>query len=247
MGIELGSSKTPVGMRIYAIGDVHGCLAELREMMALISQDLIRRPVRKYRIIFTGDYMDRGPRSKGVVSFLISLCARNKKVICLRGNHDDFLINFMADPIKHGPIFFRNGAVETLRSFGVRVDENDRSDEHLEEIRRYCRLIVNPTHLNFLSRLSYSKSYGDYFFCHAGIRPGVSIRKQSKRDLMWIREEFLSHSGLFEKVIVHGHTPQTRVDIQPNRVNIDTKCYATGTLTCLVLQDDSYRILQTGA
>ena len=247
MGIELKKASVPTGLRVYAVGDVHGCLNELQAMLSLIKRDLSQNSTDQYKLIFTGDYMDRGPRSKGVLSLLMMLMDRDPNVICLCGNHDLALLKFMSDPFKYGPLFFKNGGTRTLRSFGVRVIPGVISDEHMHEIHAFSRLIVNPLHLAFLSGLPTSKTIGDYFFCHAGIRPGVALKKQSIADLTFIRDDFLDDTTLHEKVIVHGHTARDEVDVQNNRINVDTRCHASGVLSCLVLEGSEHRFLQTKA
>ena len=105
---------------------------------------------------------------------------------------------------------------------------------------------VLAKHIEFLLNLQYSASIGDYFFCHAGIRPEIKLKDQSSHDLMWIRQEFLSHPGLHKKIVVHGHTPNLEPEFMPNRINVDTKCYDSGVLSCVVLQKKTRRFLQTG-
>ena len=246
MSVSLGEARAPVGLRIYAVGDVHGCLAQLRHMLAMIDADLQQRPVEDHRVIFVGDYSDRGPDSKGVVYALMGLTARDKRVICLRGNHDMFVHNFLRDPHEHGPMFYRNGGAATLRSYGSRARDAFPEPVELHQVHVFAELLVNWHHLNFLGHLPTSVSFGDYFFCHAGVRPGVPLDEQSDDDLVWIRDDFLGHKGLYEKVIIHGHTSRSNIDVQPNRINLDTKCHASGTLSAVVLEGPDHRFLQTG-
>src|SRR5208282_1257351 len=105
------------------------------------------------------------------------------------------------------------------------------------------RLALPDSHRRFIEGLSLSLTCGDFFFAHAGVRPGVPLQQQSEQDLLWIRDDFLLHEEDFGKVVVHGHTPATQPDIRPNRINIDTGAYATGRLTCLVLEGDQMRFL----
>lgn len=245
MTVKLGQSKITKGLRVYAVGDIHGCLVELNAMLNLISSDLSQHPVDDYRVIFLGDYQDRGPQSKGVVALLMSLVSTNPRFLCLRGNHDIALPQFVYNPARSGPNFFSNGGNTTLLSYGVRMDPGPMEVDQVRLIQGFSKAIVNGAHLKFLTSLPYSMVVGDYFFCHAGVRPGVALDKQSEEDLVWIRKPFLDHKKLYNKVIVHGHTALEKVDVQKNRINIDTRCYATGVLSCVVLEGKVYRFLQT--
>lgn len=252
MSIELGQSRVPDGLRIYAVGDTHGCLDQLCQMMNMIGHDLAANTVADHRIVFLGDYMDRGPRSKDVVAHLMALRERDPRVICLRGNHDEMLLSFMCDPfnrkdpLKRGQIYFRNGIATTLKSYGARVDEDNLTDEMILDLPAAMSILVSGFHFHFLKTLPLSVSFGDYFFCHAGVRPGIALVDQDEEDLIWIRGDFLEHCQPFEKVIIHGHTPQDAVEVRNNRINIDTRCYRSGVLTSIVLEGADYRFLQTG-
>ncbi len=249
MPVHLNEACTPEGMRIYAVGDIHGCLDELRETVAWIDNDLASNPPDDYRIIFVGDYIDRGPCSKGVIGFLMGLDAADEHVICLRGNHDELLSRFFTEKQDFVSWYTSRtmGGDKTLGSFGVRVSPPSVfQGELLVETRAFAEVLLNPSHVAFLEKRPLGVTFGDYFFCHAGIRPGVALDQQSDDDLVWIRDDFLTHQGLFDKVVIHGHTSRLDVDVQPNRINIDTRCHATGRLTTLVLEGDQHRFFQTG-
>jgi len=245
MTTNLGQSKITNGLRVYAVGDIHGCLVELNTMINLITADLNQRPVADYRVIFLGDYQDRGPQSKSVVTLLMSLTQADPRFLCLRGNHDIALPQFVYDPARSGPGFFSNGGDTTLLSYGVRIEPGQFDGDQVRLIQGFAKAVVNAAHLKFLMSLPYSMMIGDYFFCHAGIRPGVDFDKQSEDDLVWIRKPFLNHTKLYDKVIVHGHTALEEIDVRKNRINIDTRCYATGILSCVVLEGKEHRFLQT--
>ncbi len=245
MGIHLLDAKVPKGERVYAIGDIHGCLAELEQLLELIKRDLKKNPVISHHIILLGDYIDRGPDSAGVLNRLINLQKRRPNVIFLKGNHEHKFIEFLNDPEKLAPGFFAYGGIETAQSYGIK---NKLLEEPLDNARKIGRRIIEnlpKKHMEFLLNLQLSTSIGDYFFCHAGIRPGVKLKDQSSRDLMWIRQEFLYHPSLHKKIIVHGHTPNFEPEVMSNRINVDTKCYDSGVLTCVVLQKKTHRFLQT--
>jgi len=242
----LDDSSLPPGLRVYAVGDVHGRADLLAEMFAMVDADLGERPVEASRLIMLGDYTDRGPQSREVIDMLVERTEDPKwgsNFICLRGNHDDWLETFLAEPDEVGDHFLRWGGIETLASYGVDVTGPRRSNR---ELARELAGHFPPAHRRFLSRLKTSHVEGDYFFAHAGVRPGVPLERQDPHDLVWIREEFHHHPGSFGKVIVHGHTPNEEIEVLRNRINVDTGAYATGVLSAVVLEGRDYRFLQTG-
>ncbi|MDE2579137.1 MAG: serine/threonine protein phosphatase [Hyphomicrobiales bacterium] len=232
----------PPGLRIYAIGDIHGRSDLLDELAAQIAHDLATSRPQRAVTIFVGDYVDRGPDSAGVIE---RLSARRfpTPILALRGNHEEVLLNFLRDPnvMENWRKF---GGMETLVSYGVdvsaavrRAGYDDARDAFLERLP--------PAHLKFLQETHACVTYGDYFFCHAGVRPGVPLNMQKAEDLMWIRSEFMGYEGDFGKVIVHGHTPKPEPEVLPNRINVDTGAFATATLTALVLEGVEQRFLST--
>ncbi|MBD0413064.1 metallophosphoesterase family protein [Oryzicola mucosus] len=234
-GVDFASARTPEGMRLYAIGDPHGRLDLLEGMHKRIADEIARDKPDDWRVIHLGDYVDRGPDSRGVLDFLITLKQRDERFVFLTGNHDQAMLHFLATAQVDG-IFVRNGGVQTVRSYGV--DAFFESPEAAVRTRNQLMDVLPQAHLRFLRNLDYSCSFGDFFFCHAGIRPGVALDKQSRDDLIWIRGTFLNNDDLFEKVVVHGHTPQTDPEILRNRVNVDTGACFTGRLTAFVAEGD---------
>jgi serine/threonine protein phosphatase 1 len=227
--------SVPAGSRIYAVGDVHGRADLLGGVFARIDADQKARPARKPIEVFLGDYVDRGPHSRQVIDLLIARRAKHD-VQLLKGNHEAFVARFMTDPTVLSEWRFFGG-VETLLSYGVSpVGGSDPQSQREAAIA--FRRSMPDSHRQFIESLKLSFTYGDFFFVHAGVRPGTPLQKQSEQDLLWIREDFLLHEEDFGKVVVHGHTPATQPDIRPNRINIDTGAYATGQLTCLVLEGD---------
>lgn len=243
--IALGEAKTPDNTRIYAIGDVHGYLDLLFKIHDLISDDLAQYPVKHHKIIHLGDYIDRGPNSKGCIQYLINLMASNENVSCLKGNHEEKLIRFLDDPIATAYSFLTYGGAECALSYGVQPPHQEVSDSEILAFRDTLLQSVPRSHIEFIGELLFSQTEGDYFFAHAGVRPGVSLDAQTHQDLMGIRKDFISYHGLFEKVIVHGHTPHHPIEIKQNRINADTMAYATQELTAVVLEGNQYRILAT--
>lgn len=246
MGIHLKDAKIPKGERVYAIGDVHGCLLQLTQLLKAIKRDLKSSPVEKYHIVFLGDYVDRGPDSKGVIDRLIKLQRKHANVHLLKGNHEEKLLDFLDHPEKLARGFFTYGGVETALSYGVKSGHLDVAMPNARKIRSRLLDRIPENHMKFFQNLAVSVSIGDFFFCHAGIRPGVKLKKQRDHDLMWIRQEFIASSKLHEKIVVHGHTPRMKPVVRPNRINVDTKCYASGVLSCLVLEKCKRRFIQTG-
>lgn len=236
-GIHYLDATGPEGVRLYAIGDVHGRLDLLTAMHRRIGDDLASDPPADWRIIHLGDYVDRGPDSKGVIDFLIGAQLRDGRNLAVRGNHDVGLIDFLNDPDPRG-LFAMFGGDATARSYGI--EKPDFRDPAIaEELKR----LVPDAHRRFIANLSFSQTFGDFFFCHAGVRPGVPLTRQALRDLMWIRGEFHNWPELFEKVIVHGHTPHHEPEVLANRVNLDTEAWRSGVLTALAIDGTRKRIL----
>jgi serine/threonine protein phosphatase 1 len=228
--------RLPDGIRIYAVGDVHGRADLLQSLLTVIDADIERsRPERAIQV-FLGDYVDRGPDSRGALDLLIKR-REHFETICLKGNHEVFLLEVLKDPAKLQD-WRHYGGLLTLVSYGIRPSMNPTLEEQVELIAQLQRAIP-AEHLAFLQQLPSSFVCGDFFFAHAGIRPGIPLEKQRDEDLLWIRDEFLNSDERFAKYIVHGHTPVVTPDIRPNRINIDTGAYATGNLTLLTIQGDS--------
>lgn len=227
-------------MRLYAIGDVHGRRDLLAEMHARIRAEIIRDRPPDWRIIHLGDYVDRGPDSKGVLDLLLSAQAADARVLMLAGNHDVGFLEFLAHPVPTG-LFARYGGVETARSYGIGLEFD--SPALFRQGSDALAQSVPADHVELLSALPYSQIFGDFFFCHAGIRPGVPLDQQDRMDLIWIREAFLEWPHLHPKVVVHGHTPVPQAEVMGNRVDVDTGAFRTGRLTALVIDGAEKRFL----
>jgi serine/threonine protein phosphatase 1 len=230
----------PEPRRIYAIGDIHGCRDLLDRMIEEIRGDLAACPVDRALTVTLGDYVDRGPDSRGVVERL----AGNPfptGYVALKGNHEDMLVRFLQDP-SVGEIWSRNGGLETLRSYGIDVGPMMRGRRYGPTAALFEKALP-PAHAAFFASLRVCLSLGRYFFCHAGVRPGVPFTEQREHDLLWIRDEFLCHRADFGKIVVHGHTPSPVPELRPNRINVDTGAFMTGRLTCVVLEAERPRFL----
>jgi serine/threonine protein phosphatase 1 len=239
----LGSQKSklkpriPSGQRIYAIGDVHGRADLLANLFTRIDADLRKQPVQHSIQVLLGDYIDRGPDSRQVLDLIIGR-RKTHSVIALKGNHEQCALNVLSDPSSFLQ-WKAVGGLNTILSYGIAASWSD----DFKSVALAFANTLPDAHRRFLQDLPLSFTCGDFFFVHAGARPGIPLDEQSEHDLLWIREEFLLHEEDFGKVIVHGHTPNLEPEIRSNRINIDTGAYATSRLTCLVLEDDGMRLL----
>jgi serine/threonine protein phosphatase 1 len=228
--------------RVYVIGDIHGRSDLLERMVSQISDDFNDNPVSNGLTVTVGDYIDRGPDSRGVLDRLV----RNPfptDYVALKGNHEALFERFIHDPAV-AEDWRRLGGLETLHSYGVPVSSVMRG-ENYERAASELQSAVPAEHFRFLASLKPFIVVGKYFICHAGVRPGIPLEGQSIQDLLWIRDEFLNSTVDFGGIVVHGHTPNERPEILPNRINIDTGAYATGRLTCVVLENSDIRFLTT--
>lgn len=242
--MRLGESRVPDGLRVYAIGDVHGCDRLLAAMHEKIAADIDARPPETHCIIHLGDYVDRGPDTAAVVERLSRQVEADDHVLCLRGNHEEMLLDFLWAGPDAGPNFLANGGVATLASYGITLEGKRSSMPTGSGLAELFAARLPIGHRIFLENLQYSARFGDYFFCHAGIRPGVELERQDAFDLTWIREGFLDSDADFGAVVVHGHTPAREPELRPNRINIDTGAVLGGRLTCLILEGAEYRFIQ---
>jgi serine/threonine protein phosphatase 1 len=233
--IEASRARVPNGIRIYAIGDVHGRIDLLNQVLMRVDADMAARPSPRTVHVFLGDYIDRGPASKHVLDRLITHCAVHPSV-CLIGNHETYLCEFLKNP-KVLSDWKRYGGLDTLLSYGI-VPSMETDAQGQVKLADALDRNLPSSHRQFLNRLKPYFICGDFFFVHAGVRPGIPLTDQSEDDLLWIREDFLLCEEYFGKVIVHGHTPVLEPEVRKNRINIDTGAYATGRLTCLVLEND---------
>lgn len=241
-------APTTAGRLIYAVGDVHGRLDLLEPLIADIRQDAeASAPQERPMLVLLGDYVDRGPDSAKVIDLVLEMESSGElETRALKGNHEEALLEFLADPA-FGPTWFEHGGGATLASYGV-TPPVARTDMAAWAAARDAFAAVLPAeHLRFYETLELMVTVGDYAFVHAGVRPGVPLDRQSEKDLLWIRGDFLEARPGFEKVIVHGHTPMQSPQVLPHRLGLDTGAYATGVLTAARLDDEGARILQSTA
>ncbi len=242
------NARAPDGVRLYAVGDIHGRLDLLDTLLDLIQRDQQGRNNSPVTLVFVGDYVDRGPDSKGVVDRLIHGLPEDFDPVFLKGNHEDFLLSFFHDP-ESGLNWLQNGGDATLVSYGLDLQAVENAfwggPEALSEAGRHFRAVLPEDHLRFYEGLELSCQLGSYFFTHAGVRPGVPLDKQSQEDLLWIRGEFLRWPLDFGAVVVHGHTPMRAPEDRANRIGLDTLAVQTGRLTAVGLEGTRRWFLST--
>ncbi len=246
-------SKTPIkpenqpivalatNMRLVAVGDIHGMLAELRQLNTKVTNDVKVASMRPESFattwIYLGDYVDRGPDSAGVIDYLLDIKSKlgpDDDVVFLRGNHEQLLLDFLEQENDDAPFWLRSGGFETLESYGVFLNRKHNTLQRnaaREELRRK----VPPAHLQFLQETKLSHTIADYFFCHATVDPEVSFDKQVAKDLLWSRNTKFLDENYIGKLVVHGHTPVKKPILAKGHANVDTGAYATGELTALIL------------
>jgi serine/threonine protein phosphatase 1 len=232
--------RVPDGTLVYCVGDIHGRDDLLGEMAERVGADVKGQSYDRAVTVFLGDYIDRGIGSMRVVDRLAN-GEWPTSIVTLAGNHEDFLLTFLNNA---GILdFWRGqGGLATLHSYGVDVG-SAMAGRDFAAVQAVFTARFPQHHRDFLKALKVSAVIGDYFFCHAGVRPGVALDRQDRDDLLTIREPFLSSTVEHGKLVVHGHTPAVDPEIRPNRIGIDTAAYATNRLTCLVLEKDQHCFL----
>lgn len=233
----------PAGYRVYAIGDIHGCLAELDRLHNRIAVDWELAPAERCTIVYLGDYIDRGPDSRGVIETLLaSPSIPGAERIFLSGNHEQAMIEFMMEP-ESNPHWLDFGGIETLASYGVR--RSAIGSRGRQELADGLAAAMPESHRTFFQTLALHHRIGDYFFVHAGVRPGIGLNRQMADDCRWIRGPFLDSRQWHGAMIVHGHTITDEPEECVNRIGIDTGAYASGVLTALRLDGNRRSFLQT--
>ena len=224
----------PEGQRVYAIGDVHGRLDLLEDMIGQVEHDDRARGSAQTQIILLGDLVDRGPDSAGVVERLIGLAETRGNVRFILGNHEEIFLRALDGDIESLRLFVRIGGRETILSYGVSEQDYERGD--YAELLALVQAHVPERHITFLKEFEDRIEIGDYVFVHAGLRPGVPIEEQRRADMRWIRSSFLDSDAEFGKLVVHGHSISEEIVERPNRIGLDTGAFATGKLSALGLE-----------
>ena len=243
-GTRRGTKRKPTvpdGVRVYAIGDIHGRLDLLDELLATIEVDCAATTA-QIQIVFLGDYVDRGPESAAVIEQLVSAPPGFATCRFLAGNHEAAMLTVLDGDFSLMPQWLEFGGVATLESYGIGHREMAAGGLVLQS----ALARIPARHREFLVGLEDRATIGDYVFVHAGIRPRITLARQHRHDLLSIREEFLDDKRDYGFIVVHGHTITEAVDFQRNRIGIDTGAYRSGRLTALALEGTERYVLQTG-
>lgn len=239
--------QLPRGERlIYAVGDVHGCLAQLVRLEDMILRDAESMTMAARTIVLLGDLVDRGPQTAEVLAHLMRPVTQGFSRIVLAGNHEVAMLAAFSQPGRAGP-WLDLGGLETLRSYGLDVGVFPTSRRELDSVMLQARSLVPNEHLEFLRGLPVAVAWERYRFVHAGCRPGVAFADQGDTDLVGIREPFLSCWGDGEEIVVHGHTPAAEPRQVGARIGVDTCCYATGRLSAARVERDGVKFFTASA
>jgi serine/threonine protein phosphatase 1 len=229
-GVE--RSRIPEGLRVYAIGDVHGCKAQMVHLLGAIERHRAGYAGATH-LVFLGDLVDRGPDTSGVLEYLLTTELPADKVTFIIGNHEEFMLNCYDGDVRSYPRWLQFGGLEAMESYGVSAKEIYSDDCDLSAAMKRA---VPPTHIAFLRSFQNTLHLGDFLFVHAGIRPGTPLKDQSPADLRWIGAEFLADERNHGFTVVHGHTIAPNIVRRRNRIGVDTGCYRTGVLSALILE-----------
>ncbi|MBU0725791.1 MAG: metallophosphoesterase [Alphaproteobacteria bacterium] len=240
----MGEASAPPDTRLYAIGDVHGRADLLSELLELLKRDAARAPESRRVLVMLGDYIDRGEWPRHTVDMLLEDPLPGAELVLLCGNHEDYLIRFLDDP-SVGPHWLANGGDATLRSYGIEPGRHLRMADGWRRMSLLLGEALTPAHRDFYAGLKTHHIEGDYLFVHAGIRPGAPLDGQSREEMLWIRDLFLSSTADHGAVVVHGHTVSWAPEDRPNRIGIDTGAFMTGRLTAAILTGTERRFIAT--
>jgi serine/threonine protein phosphatase 1 len=207
--------------RLFAIGDIHGCVDELAAMMTAIA------PVQGDTVVFVGDYIDRGPGSRDVLDLMHELRGGEAEYVFLKGNHEDMMLSFLGLPGHYGDSFLFNGGAQTLFSYGLAESKIENPGPHIRES-------IPDDHVEFLKGLATSYFRPPYLFVHAGVLPTRQLEEQTVEDMLWIRQDFIFHPHQLGATVVFGHTPMRAVMVDlPYKLGIDTGLVYGGKLSCV--------------
>ena len=210
--------------KIFIIGDIHGCLDMLKKLIHKIAWNPLND-----RLIFIGDYIDRGEDIKSVIDFILELKNESPLVECLIGNHEKMFLDYLTGDDIESSIL--NGGLSTIRSYKkCKKNEGDQ--------------LVPQSHLSFFYSLLPMIELEEYYLVHAGFRPCIKVKEQSLNDMIWIRDEFIYSDYDFGKVVIFGHTPFDKPLIMNNKVGIDTGAVFGNRLTCLELPEKKFHYVE---
>jgi serine/threonine protein phosphatase 1 len=243
--VNVETAAVPEGLRVYAIGDIHGRPDLLARLHDQILADMASAPAGTRPLaVYLGDYVDRGLHSREVIDLLLERPLSGFEAVYLKGNHDQQLLDFLSHP-DTGALWLRYGGDATLYSYGVRLPSDMPKELHLHVMSEDFRKVLPERHLRFFQNLSLTFEMGDFLFVHAGIHPGKTISEQTPEDILWIREEFLESDVDLGRVVIHGHSVTDQPEVRDNRIGVDTGAVFSNALTCLVLEGDRKRFLCT--
>lgn len=237
------SAKGKPGQRVYAVGDIHGCLTETKTLLQKIKTDNDYRDAAETFVIFLGDLVDRGPDSRGVIEHLMDFPYSFAKPLYIMGNHEEMMVRSLMGEPNLLPEWLKYGGYACAESYGV--PRAQLLDQEPNIIEYMLRSAIPRKHVDFLGEFLDYVHFGDFLFTHAGIRPGVPLEKQNARDLKWIRDPFLQYSGDLGVTVVHGHTISDEVEYRSNRIGVDTGAYKTGVLSALCVDGSDVTVLNT--
>jgi len=234
--------------QVFAVGDIHGCknlLDNIHNKIIKISQ----KKDGKKLIVYLGDYIDRGPDVKGTIQALIDFQPKNFTKVFLLGNHEQMLLEFIAESRNSPYVWISNGGLETFTSYGQQLANYIDDSMHLsfnKKIRNKFIEYIPKLHMKFFNSLRLNYIWKDYLFVHAGINPDIPLDKQEKETMIWTREKhFFQPTMKFSKIVVHGHTPKEKVEHYPYRINLDTGSFYSGKLSCLIIEDQQLKFIET--
>ncbi|WFP63226.1 metallophosphoesterase family protein [Mesorhizobium sp. WSM4904] len=228
---------------VYAIGDVHGCLDELRALEQKILLDALQFRGRKI-IIMLGDYIDRGPQSRRVIEHLMAPPPKGFLRVCLAGNHEVAMLNYLDGYLSRDP-WLAVGGRETLYSYGIDPAHLANLYASGEEVDERIRETIPASHVAFLRTLPVMVCSEQFVFVHAGIRPGIALEEQDEADLLNIRSDFLAAAHHLDRWVVHGHTIVDVPTLEGRRLGIDTGAFQSGRLTALRIVGKYGRLLSS--
>jgi serine/threonine protein phosphatase 1 len=227
-------------MNIYAIGDIHGCLDQLTSLHKnIFSNDKFK--VEEDLLVYLGDYIDRGLKSKQVIDQIIKIKNNKIKTTYLMGNHEELMIDFIFNKKNNIKDWLKFGADQTFKSYDIEIVDfikDGFEDNIIDKLRNTLLDKMDDSHINFFQKLELTFSSKKYLFVHAGIDPKKNLNEQTKKDYLWSRSnDFFDQNFKSEKIIVHGHTPEPKIINDRFRINIDTGCYFSGELSAVCLND----------
>lgn len=232
----------PAGRRIYAIGDIHGRRDLFEQLLHQIETDNAARAPAEVSVILLGDLIDRGPDSAEVVRRAMAPLPW-AATIALMGNHEATMLDALAGDRATLRLWMQNGGAAALSSWGVAPAIL--AEAPFETVVAHAAAAIAPAERSWLQRMRQWVRLGDYFFVHAGVRPGVPLDRQSHEDSLWIRQEFLDSTRDHGALIVHGHSVNLEVEERDNRIGIDTGAYRSGRLTALAIEGCERWLIQT--